>query len=325
MKLSNLALQCIEDIDFRTIETGSNKNARSATKSRSRSTRKREKVKVKVKEKEVEVRVEAEVSEKVEEKLKLKEEITGGYKSENVKTKEISNINDAFSQIIYNIKLQNETLPENEKLYNCYYIFKYLHKCFSCIDIDHYSEPISYLSSSLFLIPLQSYLMNNYDIFETFPSNEDIEKLMDEVSVIIGMDDIPTIETPDQIDIISRSINSMNINKPKDISPTGVADIDKITGGGLSDTERNLLNDLKNYFDPRYDQSFISQNDLDNLNFDSLSIEKLNQTHQIAIESNFINKTINVDENGVFVEENPEFGNLYYLPFYLPKEKLNNT
>ena len=41
MKLSNLALQCIEDIDFRTIETGSNKNARSATKSRSRSTRKR--------------------------------------------------------------------------------------------------------------------------------------------------------------------------------------------------------------------------------------------------------------------------------------------
>ena len=58
---------------------------------------------------------------------------------------------------------------------------------------------------------------------------------MDEVSVIIGMDDIPTIETPDQIDIISRSINSMNINKPKDISPTGVADIDKITGGGLSD------------------------------------------------------------------------------------------
>ena len=46
----------------------------------------------------------------------------------------------------------------------------------SRIDIDHYSEPISYLSSSLFLIPLQSYLMNNYDIFETFPSNEDIEK-----------------------------------------------------------------------------------------------------------------------------------------------------
>ena len=145
-----------------------------------------------------------------------------------------------------------------------------------------------------------------------------LKKLMDEVSVIIGMDDIPTIETPDQIDIISRSINK-NINKPKDISPTGVADIDKITGGGLSDTERNLLNDLKNYFDPRYDQSFISQNDLDNLNFDSLSIEKLNQTHQIAIESNFINKTINVDENGVFVEENLNL--VIYIICLLPTKR----
>ena len=120
MKLSNLALQCIEDIDFRTIETDSNKNARSATKSRSRSTRKKRKSKSKSRRKRSRSQSRSRSFRKSRRKVKVKRRTTGGYKSENVKTKEISNINDAFSQIIYNIKLQNETLPENEKLYNCY-------------------------------------------------------------------------------------------------------------------------------------------------------------------------------------------------------------